>query len=64
MDRNTTAKETTEMTTKTATIVKLPAKQGWMVFDPTMNDTVVGTRSTTKREAIEAARELGYTISK
>jgi hypothetical protein len=48
--------------TRTVTIVKLPARQGWAAFDPTINSTVVGTSESTKREAAVAARELGYTV--
>jgi hypothetical protein len=47
-----------DTTTDRYIIVKLPAKQGWAVFDAKTQSTVPGTRSKTKREATEAARDL------
>jgi hypothetical protein len=44
------------------TIVKLPARQGWAIFDATTQSTVPGTRSATKREAKEAAADLRIVV--
>jgi len=47
------------------TIVKLPGKgEGWAIFDATVQATIGGSRSKTRREAQEAADEMGITISK
>lgn len=43
-------------------VAKLPGKgEGWAVFDATTQSSVVGTRSTTRREAFEALAEMDGT---
>jgi hypothetical protein len=44
-------------------IVKLPARQGWAVFDAVTQATVGGTRSATRREATEALSEIAAPTS-
>jgi hypothetical protein len=46
------------------TIEKLPGKrEGWAIYDSAVGGYVGGTRCTTKRECLEAAKDLGITIS-
>ena len=46
------------------TVGRLPGRrEGWAVINPT-GEPVVGTRTTTRREAFEAAADLGLQVSK
>jgi hypothetical protein len=54
-----------EPSMNTFTVVRLPGKgEGWAIFDSATQSTVVGTRSATKREALEAAADLNIEISR
>jgi len=47
------------------TIEKLPGKgEGWAIFDSKTGSSIVGSRSKFRREAQEAADEMGITIAK
>ena len=61
IDMNTT---TAAQTTVIYTIEKLPGKgEGWAIFDSRTNASIVGSRSKTRREAQEAADEMGIFIT-
>lgn len=47
------------------TVQRLPGRrEGWAVFNSATGATVAGTRSTTRREAREAAAELGLPLTR